>query len=88
MIFFINYVKVKGYNSGINGWNDNRVVWHIYFFLRGGLYIQGFYPFVTSSVAILLTLLTFALGFVTRPVGAYIFGHYGDRIGRKKKCFY
>jgi MFS family permease len=32
----------------------------------------------------LLTLLTFALGFVTRPIGAYVFGHYGDRLGRKK----
>ena len=27
---------------------------------------------------------TFAVGFLTRPVGGIIFGHYGDRIGRKK----
>ncbi|KJE48879.1 MULTISPECIES: MFS transporter [Acidiplasma] len=62
------------------------IEWYgIFIFSSGADYISKvFYPFVTSSVAILLTLLTFALGFVTRPVGAYIFGHYGDRIGRKK----
>ena len=27
---------------------------------------------------------TFAVGFLARPVGGIIFGHYGDRIGRKK----
>ncbi len=26
---------------------------------------------------------TFAVGFIARPIGAAIFGHYGDRIGRK-----
>jgi len=26
---------------------------------------------------------TYAVGFAARPVGAAIFGHYGDRIGRK-----
>ncbi len=26
---------------------------------------------------------TFAVGFVTRPLGGVIFGHFGDRIGRK-----
>jgi MFS family permease len=27
---------------------------------------------------------TFAIGFLARPVGGFVFGHYGDRIGRKK----
>ncbi|MDC1043197.1 MFS transporter, partial [Gammaproteobacteria bacterium] len=29
-------------------------------------------------------LLTFAAGFIARPIGGIIFGHYGDRVGRKK----
>lgn len=33
--------------------------------------------------ALLATLATFAVAFVLRPVGALIFGHYGDRFGRK-----
>ncbi len=56
----------------------------IFIFSSGAIYIaHAFYPQVSTSVAILLTLLTFALGFVTRPVGAFVFGHYGDKIGRK-----
>ena len=31
----------------------------------------------------ILAYTTFAVGFVARPVGGVIFGHYGDRIGRK-----
>ena len=31
----------------------------------------------------MLTYATFAVGFLTRPLGGIIFGHFGDRIGRK-----
>lgn len=61
------------------------VEWYgIFIFSSGAFYISKvFYPFESSTIAILLTLLTFALGFITRPVGAFVFGHFGDRIGRK-----
>ena len=42
-----------------------------------------FFPNFDSFVGTLLSLSTFAVAFVARPVGAAIFGHYGDRIGRK-----
>ena len=32
----------------------------------------------------LLSFATFAVGFVVRPIGGFVFGHVGDRIGRKK----
>ena len=31
-----------------------------------------------------MSLLTFAAGFIARPIGGIIFGHFGDKIGRKK----
>ena len=34
-------------------------------------------------VGLLLSLLTYAVGYIVRPVGGIIFGHFGDRIGRK-----
>ena len=37
-----------------------------------------------ESTALILSLLTFAAGFIARPIGGIIFGHFGDKVGRKK----
>jgi len=42
-----------------------------------------FFPVKDRVVSILLTFLVFGLGFVMRPVGAIVFGHIGDKYGRK-----
>ncbi len=42
-----------------------------------------FFPAGDPAVATLQSLATFALAFFARPVGSAVFGHYGDRIGRK-----
>ncbi len=42
-----------------------------------------FFPSSDPSTSILLTFATFGIGFIARPVGGIVFGHYGDRIGRK-----
>jgi MFS family permease len=42
-----------------------------------------FFPSSDPLVGTLLALATFAIGFVARPVGALVFGHFGDRMGRK-----
>ena len=39
---------------------------------------------IPESTALILSLLTFAAGFIARPIGGVIFGHFGDKIGRKK----
>lgn len=36
------------------------------------------------SMALLLSLLTYSIAFAARPLGAALFGHFGDRLGRKK----
>ncbi len=43
-----------------------------------------FFPSADPASAILASLATFAVAFVARPIGSAIFGHYGDRIGRKR----
>jgi MFS family permease len=43
-----------------------------------------FFPSTNTFVATLLSFSTFAVGFVARPLGGVIFGHFGDRLGRKK----
>ena len=57
------------------------------FFLYGvvaGIVLNKLY-FPTSDplVSTLLAYATFAVGFVTRPLGGVVFGHFGDKIGRK-----
>jgi len=42
-----------------------------------------FFPKSDPSTATLQSLATFALAFVARPIGSAIFGHFGDRVGRK-----
>ncbi|MDP4285688.1 MAG: MFS transporter [Bacteroidota bacterium] len=42
-----------------------------------------FFPAANETTATLESLATFALAFFARPVGAALFGHFGDRIGRK-----
>ena len=58
------------------------------FFLYGAaaalIFPTAFFGEATPSTALILSLLTFAAGFIARPIGGIIFGHYGDRIGRKK----
>ena len=42
-----------------------------------------FFPESSDGAAMLQSLATFAVAFIARPVGSAVFGHYGDRIGRK-----
>lgn len=42
-----------------------------------------FFPQGDSTVATLQSLATFAIAFVARPIGSALFGHFGDRVGRK-----
>ncbi|MGI5128775.1 MFS transporter [Pseudonocardia sp. CA-107938] len=45
---------------------------------------QVFFPTVSPLAGQLAAFATFAVGFVARPLGAILFGHFGDRIGRKR----
>src|SRR3990172_1551016 len=44
---------------------------------------QKFFPQSDPFVGTLLSFSTYLVGFMARPAGAVIFGHFGDRIGRK-----
>jgi MFS transporter, MHS family, shikimate and dehydroshikimate transport protein len=57
------------------------------FFLYGTaaalVFNKLFFPTAEPSSGTLLALATYGVGFAARPLGGIIFGHYGDRIGRK-----
>ncbi|MDQ8755545.1 MFS transporter [Sphingosinicella sp. LHD-64] len=58
------------------------------FFLYGSaaalVFNRLFFPSYDPLTGTILAFATYALGFVARPVGGIVFGHYGDRLGRKK----
>jgi metabolite-proton symporter len=58
------------------------------FFLYGSaaalVFNKLFFPEFDPLTGTLLAFATYALGFVARPIGGIVFGHFGDRIGRKR----
>jgi MFS family permease len=55
----------------------------LYTSLAGLIFNKLFFPAGNALVSLLLAYATFAVGFITRPIGGAFFGHFGDRIGRK-----
>ena len=58
------------------------------FFLYGTaaalVFNKLFFPQADPLTGAMLAFATYALGFIARPVGGLVFGHFGDRIGRKR----
>lgn len=49
------------------------------------IFPTAFFPAdMPATVALIASFSTFAVGFIARPLGGIIFGHYGDRVGRKR----
>ena len=56
------------------------------FFIYGLFAVQigrAFFPATNSYVSLMLSLATFGVGFLTRPLGALVLGAYADRVGRR-----
>ncbi|MFF0500880.1 MFS transporter [Nocardia aobensis] len=63
------------------------VEWYDFFLYStaaGIVFNKLFFPDTSAFVGTMLSFGTFAVGFVMRPVGGLVFGHIGDRIGRKR----
>lgn len=62
------------------------IEWYDFFLygvVAGIVFNRLYFPTNDILVSTLLAYTTFAVGFVTRPLGGVIFGHFGDKIGRK-----
>ncbi|CAA9369350.1 MAG: Uncharacterized MFS-type transporter, partial [uncultured Chloroflexia bacterium] len=62
------------------------IEWYDYFLYGTAaalVFNQLFFPEFSPLAGTLASFATFAVGFFARPVGGVVFGHFGDRIGRK-----
>ena len=55
----------------------------LYSTVTGLIFNKLFFPKSDPLVGVLEAFAIYTVGFIARPIGAAIFGHYGDRIGRK-----
>ncbi|MGA5816384.1 MFS transporter [Kitasatospora sp. NPDC094028] len=63
------------------------IEWYDYFLYGTAaalVFGKVFFPTSDPLTGTLLSFLTYAIGFAARPLGALVFGHFGDRVGRKK----
>jgi MFS transporter, MHS family, shikimate and dehydroshikimate transport protein len=64
----------------------STIEWYDFFLygvVAGLVFNELYFPADNEFVSTILAYSTFAVGFVARPVGGIIFGHFGDKIGRK-----
>ncbi|AEM82922.1 MFS transporter [Streptomyces violaceusniger] len=68
------------------GWIGTTVEYYdfsIYGLASSVVFAKLFFPTSDPVIGTMLSLSTFAIGFLARPIGAVVFGHFGDRLGRK-----
>jgi len=55
----------------------------IIFALFASYISNAFFPTSDELASLMITFATFAIGYLVRPLGGILFGHFGDRVGRK-----
>jgi proline/betaine transport protein TphA len=79
----MNLAKRKSIFAGLYG---NALEWYDFLLYANfsPLFAQIFFPSKIYFVSLLLTFGVFAVGFLMRPLGGVLLGHYADHIGRRK----
>lgn len=80
--------KTKAANrAGIGAFIGSTIEWfdfYIYGTAAALVFDKVFFPELEGAIGTLVAFATFWVGFLARPIGGIVFGHYGDRLGRKK----
>ncbi|WP_394846152.1 MHS family MFS transporter [Pendulispora brunnea] len=76
------FAKVVG--AGVAGTTIEFYDFFVYGSAAAIVFNKVFFPNTEPLVGALLALTTYAMGFLARPLGGVIFGHFGDRLGRRR----
>src|SRR6201994_4931615 len=69
-----------------SGWIGSALEYYDFFIYATAaslVFPQLFFPSTDPTVAIVASLATYGVGYVARPIGAFVLGHLGDTHGRK-----
>src|SRR6266568_1507980 len=69
-----------------SGWIGSALEYYDFFIYATAaslIFPQLFFPSGNPTVAIVASLTTYGVGYVSRPIGAFFLGHWGDTHGRK-----
>jgi MFS family permease len=72
--------------AAASGWIGSALEYYDFFIYATAaslVFPQTFFPSSNPTVAIVASLATYGVGYVARPIGAIVLGHWGDRHGRK-----
>src|SRR5689334_20402486 len=73
--------------AAASGWIGSALEYYDFFIYATAaslLFPQLFFPSDNPTVAIIASLATYGVGYIARPVGAFVLGHWGDTHGRKQ----
>src|SRR5215467_2280905 len=72
--------------AAASGWIGSALEYYDFFIYATAaslIFPQIFFPSNNPTVAIIASLATYGVGYVARPIGAFVLGHWGDTHGRK-----
>src|SRR5689334_14682849 len=72
--------------AAASGWIGSALEYYDFFIYATAaslIFPQIFFPSENPTVAIVASLATYGVGYVARPIGAFVLGHWGDTHGRK-----
>ena len=81
------YLKMSMRKVALTALAGTSIEWYDFFLYATAaalVFPSAFFPGSDPTIGLVLSFGTFAFGFIARPLGGIIFGHFGDRVGRKK----
>jgi len=83
------HAKSQSKKAAASGWIGSALEYYDFFIYATSaslIFPQIFFPSGNPTIAIVASLATYGVGYVARPIGAFVLGHWGDTHGRKSSA--